>query len=134
MSFPRTTGIAIFLYSLRFCSMSSRKVTIARSSLGTSIPTARLPGIGATILTELAARRRAMLSCSATILLSFTPGAGRISNIVTTGPFLIPVTSALILNSFNVSFNCAAASFVLLSITQYFWSSNSASKPSVGIL
>ena len=120
MSLPRTTGTAIFLYSGRFCSINSRNVTVARFAFGTSIPTARFPGIGATMRTELAARRRAMLSCNATILLSLTPGAGKISNIVTTGPFLIPVTSASILNSLSVSFKKFAASFVFSSIIQYF--------------
>ena len=71
--------------------------------LGISIPTARLPGIGATIRTDWAARRSAMLSASPTILESLTPGAGRISNIVTTGPLRIPMTSACMLNSFRVS-------------------------------
>ena len=109
ISFPKTTGIAIFLYAAVSVSISSLKLTIARSLFGTSIPTALFPGIGATIRTLEAASRKAILSCNATILLSFTPGAGKISNIVITGPFLIPVTSASILNSLKVSFKTAAA-------------------------
>ena len=118
MSFPNMTGTAIFLYSGNSCSMISRKATTARSLLGTSIPTARFPGIGATMRTDFAAKRKAILSCSVTILLSFTPGAGKISNIVTTGPFRMPVTSALILNSSSVSLSWAALALVPSSMTQ----------------
>ena len=100
---------------------------------GISIPTAAFPGIGATIRTELAASRKAILSCKVTILLNFTPGAGSNSNIVTTGPFLMPIISASILNSFRVSFNATAEAFVSSSIIQYLSSSYSSSK-SVGTL
>ena len=100
-------------------SINSLKLTIDLSLFGTSIPTACFPGMGATIRTLEAANRKAILSCKAPILLSFTPGAGRISNIVITGPFLIPVTSASILNSLKVSFSSNAAFSVSLSITQY---------------
>ena len=119
MSFPKTTGIAIFLKAGISVSINSLKLTIARSLFGTSIPTACFPGMGATIRTLDAARRSAMLSPKATILLNFTPGAGRISNIVTTGPLRMPVTSASILNSFSVSLSACAERFVSSSITQY---------------
>ena len=55
------------------------------------------------------------------------------SNIVTTGPFLMPIISASILNSFRVSFNATAEAFVSSSIIQYLSSSYSSSK-SVGTL
>ena len=119
MSFPRTTGTACLRKAGCSVSINSLKLTMARSLLGTSIPTACLPGMGATIRTLDAARRRAMLSCKATILLSFTPGAGRISNMVITGPLRIPVTSASILNSLRVSFSWWEAATVSSSITQY---------------
>ena len=73
MSFPSTTGIDMDLKSGKSCSIISRKLTIERFLLGTSIPTAALPGIGATMRTELAASLRAILSCNVTILLSLTP-------------------------------------------------------------
>ena len=119
MSFPRITGIAILSNAGFASSTISLKLTTERSAFGTSIPTACFPGIGATIRTELAARRSAILSWRATILLSLTPGAGRISNIVTTGPLRIPVTSASILNSLRVSFKSSAAALVASSTTQY---------------
>lgn len=45
----------------------------------------------------------------ATILRSFTPGAGRISNIRMTGPFRMPVTSAFMPNSSRVSLSTSEA-------------------------
>ena len=134
MSLPKTTGTAIFLKAGRSMSISSLKPTMARSLFGTSIPTACLPGIGATIRTLEAAKRSAMLSPRATILLSLTPGAGRISNIVTTGPLRIPVTSASILNSLSVSFKASAERLVSLSMSQYSPPGYSLSKPFVGTL
>ena len=119
MSFPRMTGTAIFLYSLISFSMISRKLTMLRSLFGISIPTAFFPGIGATMRTLLAARRSAMLSCKAAILLSLTPGAGSNSNIVTTGPFFMPMISASILNSLSVSLSSEDAAFVSSSMIQY---------------
>ena len=52
MSFPSTTGTAIFFHSGRSISIISRKPTTERLRFGTSIPTACLPGIGATIRTD----------------------------------------------------------------------------------
>ena len=133
MSFPKITGIAILLYSGKSCSIISRKLTIERCLFGTSIPTAARPGIGATIRTELAARLSAILSCSVTILLSFTPGAGASSNIVTTGPFFMPIISASILNWLRVSLSLRESAFVCSSIIQY-WSFSYSSRSDVGIL
>ena len=62
------------------------------SLLGTSIPTADLPGIGASILMSLAAKLSFISSVSPTILLTLTPGSGKISYLVTVGPILILLT------------------------------------------
>ena len=134
MSFPKITGTFIFAKTSKSFSIISLKLTIALSLFGTSIPTACFPGIGATIRTLLAASLKAILSCNATILLSLTPGAGKISNIVTTGPFLISIMSASILNSLKVFFNWIAACFVSSSITQYGLSSYLHKIFSTGIL
>ncbi len=119
MSLPRTTGISIFAALKDSASMSSRRETMERVAFGTSMPTACLPGIGATMRTLEAASRRAMLSARVVILESFTPGAGRISNIVMTGPLRMPVTSASILNSARHLRRTSAERRVLSSMIQY---------------
>ena len=57
-------------------SIMSLKGTISFSLLGISIPTACLPGIGASILIDSAAKLRAISSASLAILLTLTPSAG----------------------------------------------------------
>ena len=73
-------------------SRSSLKYTILFSLFGTSIPTADLPGIGASIRISAAARLNLISSVSPTILLTFTPCSGNNSYRVTEGPQLIFVT------------------------------------------
>ena len=88
---------------------------MARWRFGTSMPTACLPGIGATMRTREAASRSAMLSARLTMRDILTPGAGRISNMVITGPRRTPVTSASMRNSARVVISVAAASRVSFS-------------------
>ena len=57
-------------------SINSRIVTMLTTLFGTSIPTAALPGIGASIRTPFAARLSAISSERFVILLILTPGAG----------------------------------------------------------
>ena len=76
-------------------SISSLKNTLPASLLGTSIPMADLPGIGASILISAAARLSFISSASETILLTFTPNSGFNSYLVTAGPQLISVISTL---------------------------------------
>src|SRR5699024_12439910 len=66
-------------------SSTSRNETIDTSWLGTSIPTADFPGIGASILISFAARAKAISSCKLTILLTFTPASGYTSYFVIVG-------------------------------------------------
>ncbi len=56
--------------------MSSRIQTWLRDRLGTSMPTAALPGMGASMRTPVAARFSAKSSERLVILLTFTPAAG----------------------------------------------------------
>ena len=56
------TGISIFAVLKASFSTISRRDTMERRSLGTSMPTACLPGMGATMRTLEAASLRAMLS------------------------------------------------------------------------
>ncbi|MPM72359.1 hypothetical protein SDC9_119332 [bioreactor metagenome] len=76
MSFPRQK--ARFLVDLlnSSASITSLKNTGVKSLLGTSIPTAAFPGIGASILTPEEAKFRAISSDRFTILLTLTPTLG----------------------------------------------------------
>ena len=65
-----------------------RRATMLKSLFGISIPTALLPGIGASIRSERAARAIARSSASASIRETRTSTAGWISYWVTTGPAL----------------------------------------------
>ena len=67
-------------------------MTAEFSLLGTSIPTAAFPGIGASIRISAAARLSLISSESPTILLTFTPISGWSSYRVTEGPQLTLVT------------------------------------------
>jgi len=60
--------------------------TTSLSSFGTSIPTACFPGIGASILIDLAAKFKAISSARFAILLTRTPSAGFNSYLVIAGP------------------------------------------------
>ncbi len=65
-----------------------RSPTLNILLLGTSIPTADLPGIGASMRMPGAARFNCKSSVRLMILLTFTPGAGVNSYLVTAGPQL----------------------------------------------
>ena len=77
MSLPRT--VSSFLLKLprnSGVSISSRKNTVSRTLFGTSIPTADLFGIGASIRTPAEARFSAISSTSPVMREILTPGAG----------------------------------------------------------
>ena len=76
--------------------------------LGTSMPMADLPGMGASILTLSAARRRAISSARDVILLILMPASGTSSYLVTEGPLLILVTVAFILKLSRVAISLLA--------------------------
>ncbi len=75
---------SVFLYPLS--SSKPRSNTGLVFLFGISTPIAGLPGIGASILTEVAARLRAMSSARFTIRLTLTPGPGASSYLVIVGP------------------------------------------------
>ena len=66
------------------------------------MPIAALPGIGASMRTPGAASFNAMSSARLTTELTFTPGAGSSSNLVTEGPRVTATTEALTLKSDKV--------------------------------
>ena len=89
---PRNKGIFIFLICFSHCSMTPRKRTIWRVSLGTSTPTLFLPGIGATIRTLGTRIAMAKSSAKATIFCRRKPGSRSISYWEMTGPVSISTT------------------------------------------
>ena len=76
MSFPTATVILDLLCWNSDDSSRSRSITAVVSLLGTSIPTAALPGIGASILRSVTARFSLISSDRPTILLTLTPCSG----------------------------------------------------------
>ena len=68
-----------------------RSATMLKSLFGISMPTALLPGIGASMRSERAARAIARSSASASMRLTLMSAAGWTSYWVTTGPALRPV-------------------------------------------
>ncbi len=76
ISFPRATDILLVLLWNFESSITSLRYTGVVSLFGISMPTAAFPGIGASILTPLAARASAMSSDRLTILETFTPAFG----------------------------------------------------------
>ena len=89
ISRPRVTVSLLFAKRKLLDSTSSRIFTTLTTLLGTSMPTAAFPGIGASIRTPDAAKFRAISSARFVILLIFTPAAGCSSYRVTAGPLLI---------------------------------------------
>ena len=76
ISLPRANDNFLFELMNSSLSSTSLKNTGLCFPLGTSIPTAALPGIGASILIPEAARPSAISSDKLTILLTLTPGLG----------------------------------------------------------
>ena len=79
--------------------------------MGTSIPIAAFPGIGASILTPVAAKFKAMSSVKFTIRLTFTPGPGWSSYRVNAGP-----TDTLIIFDSIPKLSKVLSSFLALSM------------------
>ena len=101
-SFPRKTGMFIFALWVSDSSITSRKRTTCRVSLGTSIPTVFFPGIGATIRTLGTRNAMARSSESPVILLRRKPASSLISYCEITGPISICSTAILKPKSRNV--------------------------------
>ena len=100
--------------------------TVAPFTFGTSIPTARLPGIGASMRMVVAARSSARLFSRAVILVSFTPVGGRSVYCVTRGPMFAPSISTSMAKLAKVSFIIRAfPSTFPASALSCFWSSKS---------
>ena len=106
ISLPTPNDIADWLSLNSLDSTSSLKYTLPASLLGTSIPIAALPGIGASIL--MSARLSLISSDKETILLTLTPCSGCNSYLVTVGPQLISVIVTLTPKVSSVSCNLCA--------------------------
>ena len=101
-SLPRKMGIRILLTRPSTSSITSRSRTICRVSLGTSIPTVFLPGMGATIRTLGTRSAIARSSASPVILESRRPASSCTSYWAITGPVSISTTLTLKPKSANV--------------------------------
>ena len=76
ISLPKATGTPPTEFLKTSVSRTSRRHTGVTFLFGTSIPTAALPGMGASIRISVAASFKARSSARCTILLTFTPAAG----------------------------------------------------------
>ncbi|OQA13431.1 MAG: hypothetical protein BWY62_01348 [Firmicutes bacterium ADurb.Bin356] len=103
ISLPSASVTGDFAFINSLLSTMSRSTTVAVSLLGISIPTADLPGIGASIRTRGAASASAISSASAVMRFTRTPGAGASSYLVITGPTLIFTIRAETLKFWSVS-------------------------------
>ena len=76
MPLPRATAVGDFSRIISGLSSTSRRETVSIFSFGISMPTAGLPGMGASMRTPSAAMFSAMSSTRFTMRETFTPGAG----------------------------------------------------------
>ena len=96
------------------------RYTISRLRLGISMPTASLPGMGATTRTGEAFSAMARSSASDTILLILMPGAGVNSYMVMTGPGLISRISPSTPKSLSLEMMSAAFALSSFSVMVRF--------------
>ena len=78
------------------------------------MPTALLPGIGASIRISFAASAILISYCKLLILLTRTPRSGFTSNLVTDGPMCVAIKVARTPNSSKISINRCPLSFAAL--------------------
>ena len=109
---PRPTEILDFAFWNSLDSRTSRSSTGLDLSLEISMPTAALPGIGASIRRDFALRLRAKSSCRDTMREILTPGAGLTSNRVTVGPLIMFSTVADTPKDASVSSRTRASSWM----------------------
>ena len=96
---------------------TSAKLTAWAFSLGISIPTREVPGIGAKIRTDFAASESAMSSSRLVILLTRSPSPIEILNVVTEGPAVQPTTWLERPNSSSVAWSLWAVASSSSSLT-----------------
>ena len=101
-SFPKKIGIFILRQLLLSSSITSRRRTMPRCVLGTSIPTVFFPGIGATIRTLGTLKAMAKSSARPVIFESLSPASSSTSYCAMTGPVSISTTRTLNPKSANV--------------------------------
>ena len=91
ISLPSTAASLLFFSAISLLSISCLNGTVSLILFGTSMPTAGLFGIGASILMPDEARLSAISSASPVILEILTPAAGCNSYLVTDGPLQVPI-------------------------------------------
>ncbi len=103
MSLPSASARGEATSSYALLLMISPSVTTSRFSFGISRPITDFPGITSTTRTLVVESERARSLASAVIWLALTPGAGRISNRVMTGPGCTATTSTSTPKSLSLS-------------------------------
>src|ERR1700761_3302382 len=101
MSLPSANASADCISSYAFERTISPSVTVSRFSLAISRPMTLLPGMTSTTRTLNTDNARARSLARLVIWLAFTPGAGRNSKRVTTGPGCTATTSDSMPKSFS---------------------------------
>ena len=96
ISLPKAAHIEASLFKFWGDSKTSLRVTLLIVGLGISTPIVLLPGIGAWIITSLAAKARAISLLILTIRLTLVPAGTVNSYSVTAGPMCISTTLAFI--------------------------------------
>ena len=113
MSLPTAKQSAACSFFQRSLSRRLLRLTLSLRTFGISIPTRRVPGIGASIRTLSVARFKANSLSRAAIFERITPAGGRIVYCVTEGPMLAPSTSTSIPKSTKVDLIITAFCWIL---------------------
>ena len=121
ISFPKVTSSLESFKFLGTVSNTSLTVTIEDTLLGISIPIVDLPGIGASILTSLAAKAKAISLWIDSILLSLVPDLTSISYCVTVGPGFIATTLPLISKSLNTWWSTSTLWLIVSVLSLFFF-------------
>ncbi len=112
ISCPTANVSGLFALFHSGLSSTDRSVTLAGVMFGNSIPTDRVPGIGASILSLSTAKFSANSLSRAKIFDKFTPAGGRIVYCVTLGPTFADSISTSIPKSPNVDLMMFAFSWI----------------------
>ena len=89
MSLPSATTRGLLALRMGSDSSTSRRVTVARCLLGTSTPTRDLPGMGASMRTDLTSMFMAMLRFRSVTLETLMPAASSSSKRLMAGPWVM---------------------------------------------
>ena len=125
---PRHVVMRLLLFLNSSVEMSERRYTVSGCLLGTSIPTAALPGIGASMRTPPVARLRAISSTRFAIERTRMPASGKSSYRVIVGPRDTPTMRVFTLKLARTFTSFAALSCSSSRMLSFFCGPTSASR------